>query len=188
MINKYYMAKLLILALLVYVPTSFAETIVEVGVHFGGDELIVDNYSNGGKDSSKAGNLFSFAMGGTKSFSKNIDGQLSIGIRSDIVNSSNPEVTWIRYPLNAILFYRKENYRIGLGLTTHLSPKLEGNGVASNISETYKDALGGLVEVNFNLNKTFLWGLRYTNIKNESDRRDRSVSGSSLGVLFIALI
>ena len=182
------MAKLLFIVLLTYGSASFAETLIEVGIHLGGDELIIESYSNGAKDSSTGGNLFSFAMGGTKSFAKNIDGQLSIGVKSDIINTGDPEVTWVRYPLNATVFYRSEEYRIGLGLTAHLAPKLEGDGVASNISENFKDALGGLVEINFNINKTILWGLRYTNIKYESDRRDRSVSGNSVGVLIVALI
>ena len=188
MTNRSLTAKILFIILLMYGPTSFAETLIEAGVHLGGNELIIENYSNGANDSAKGGGLFSFAMGGTKSFTKNIDGQLSIGIRSDIINSGDPEVTWVRYPLNAMLFYRKETYRIGLGLTAHLSPKVEGNGVANNISENYKDAIGGLLEVDFSINKTFLWGLRYTNIKYESDRRDRSVSGNSFGILLIALL
>jgi len=182
------MARLLCIVFLIYGPATLAETLLEAGVHSGGDELIIDNYSNGAKDSSNAGDLFSFAIGGTKSFTKNIEGQLSIGVKSNIINTTEPEVTWVRYPLNAIVFYRSETYRIGLGITTHFSPKLKGNGVASNISEGYKDAIGGLFEVDFTINKHFLWGIRYTSINYESNLRNRNVKGNSLGLLIIALI
>ena len=182
------MARLLLITFLLYGPAALAETLLEAGIHAGGDELIIDNYSNGAKDSSDAGNLFSFAIGGTKSFTNNIEGQLSIGIKSNIISTTEPEVIWIRHPLNAMFFYRTETYRVGLGLTTHLSPKLKGNGVASNISESYKDAIGGLFEVDFTIDKHFLWGIRYTNIKYESNLRDRSVNGNSLGLLIIALL
>lgn len=182
------MTRLLFIVLLTYAPASFAETLLEAGIHLGGDELIIENYSDGSKDSSKAGNLFSLALGGTKPFAKNIDGQFSIGIKSDIINSADPEVTWVRYPVNAMFFYRRETYRIGLGLTAHLSPKLKGNGVASNIATSFKDALGGLIEVDFNIDNTFLWGVRFTNIKYETTQGDRSVNGNSLGLLIIALI
>lgn len=186
--NSSIITSALFIVLLAYSHASFSEALVEVGIHLGGDELIIEDYSNGAKNSAKAGNLFSFAIGGVKSFSDTIDGQLSIGIKSDIIKTDNPEVVWIRYPINAMLFYGRENYRVGLGLTAHLSPKLKGNGVASNISENYKDAIGGLFEIDFTIDTTFKWGLRFTNIKYDSKLRDRSVSGNSLGILMIALI
>lgn len=187
MINNSLMSKIIFIIFLAYAPASFSETLLEAGIHMGGDELIIDNYSNGAKDSAKAGNLFSFAIGGMKSFAEKFEAQLSIGIKSDIITSGEPEITWIRYPLNAMVFYRAESYRIGLGLTDHLSPKIEGNGIASNISETYKDAIGALLEVDIQINTSFLWGLRYTNITYESRMRNRSVDGNSLGLLIIAL-
>lgn len=175
-------------AFFVSTAVASAETLIEVGIHTGGDELIIENYSNGAKTSADAGGLFSFAMGGTKSFSDRIDGQFSIGIKSDIINTTDPEVTWVRYPINTTIFYRRDKYRIGLGLTAHLSPSLKGNGVAGNISENFKHALGALLEVNFKIDNYFLWGFRYTNITYNSNRRNRSVSGDSLGVMVIALI
>ena len=176
------------LASLAYTPASFSETLLEVGIHLGGDELITHNYTNGAKDSLKAGEIFSLSIGGTKSFTPKIEGQLSFGVKSDFVHSTEKEVDWVRYPLNSILFYRADKYRIGLGLTVHFSPKLKGTGVASNISESFKDAIGGIVEVDRRLSKIYLWGLRYTNITYESNQGGRKVSGNSLGILLIAIL
>ena len=181
-------SRILFILLITYAPTLVAETLLEAGIHHGGDELIIENYNNGGKDSSTAGDLFSLGIGGLKSYTKNIDGQFTIGIKSDIITSGELEVTWVRYPLNAMFFYRADTYRVGLGLTAHFAPKLKGTGAAENITENYKDALGGLFEIDFNINKTMLWGIRYTSIKYESDRRDRSIRGDSLGLLIIARI
>ena len=186
--NPSFAGKLAFFILLGYGPMAPADTLIEVGIHYGGDEVIQGNYSNGARDASKAGGLFSFSIGGVKSFTDTLDGQPSLGIKSDIINPSAPEVTCVRYPINSILFYRAESYRVGLGLTAHLAPKLEGDGVASNISQDFKDAIGGLLEIDFNIDDTFLWGIRYTAIKSETSQGDRSISGNSFGLMLIAVI
>jgi hypothetical protein len=188
MLNRFFTTGILLIALLAYGQTAVSGTVFEAGAHFGGDELITEAYSNGERGSIKAGGVFSLALGGTKDFTKNIQGQFSIGIKSDDVYPGETKVTWVRYPLNVMIFYRRTAYRLGLGLTTHFSPKLKGSDVASNISESYKDAIGGILEVDFNIDKSFLWGLRYTNINYESGLRDRTVNGNSVGILIIALL
>lgn len=182
------MTKYFLIFLLTYIPSSYAQTLIEAGIHYGGDELVTTNFTNGQRISDRAGNLFSLAFGGTKAYSDTVVGQFSIGAKTDIVNNSNPEVTWVRFPLNTTLFYRQAKYRVGLGLTVHFSPKLKGTGVASNITTDFKDAIGGIFEVDFNIGKTFLWGLRYTRIDYQSKIGDRRMNGDSLGLLIIALL
>lgn len=188
MLNRFILAGMLLVALLLCERATFAGTVFEAGIHLGGDELITEPYSNGEKGSIEAGGVFSLALGGTKDFTSNIQGQFSIGIKSDDVYPGETKVTWVRYPLNVMMFYRSSAYRVGLGVTTHFAPKLKGADVASNISESYKDALGGIFEVDFNIDKSFYWGLRYTNINYESSLRDRTVNGNSVGILIIALL
>jgi len=181
-----YISSLLLVLSLAYSQAAWSDMIIEAGFHLGGDELIQEPYSNGETGSIKAGNMFSFDFGPLKQFSEQFEGQLSLGIKSDVIYSGDVEVSWIRYPLNTLLFYRAEKYRLGLGVTYHFSPKLKGGDFASNISQSYKNAFGTLLEIDFNLKSGFMWGLRYTRIEYETTQGDRVVDGNSLGILIIA--
>jgi hypothetical protein len=179
-----FMSKFLLVFVLFYAPSLAAKTLVEAGLHYGGDELVV----NDPRYSGRAGNMFSFALGGMKSYSPHIEGQFSIGTKSDIIHSRDPEITWSRIPLNTMLFYRYKRFRLGLGLTVHFSPKLKGSGTASNVTTDFKHAIGGLFEVDFDINETFLWGIRYTRINYHTQSDNRRVNGDSVGLLIIALL
>lgn len=163
-----------------------ADSIIELGIHFGGDELIYEQYGNGDKDTMKAGELFSFDFGRLYQLSPSWETQLTFGIKSDAIFDQEVEVSWVRYPLNGLLFYRMAKARVGLGATYHFSPQLQGSGDASNIGEKYHDALGGLLEIDFVRSKKFLWGIRFTFIEYESKKDGHVVDGSSIGFLIIA--
>lgn len=165
--------------------TAVAEVIVELGVNFGGTELITEPDTNGNRDTFRAGERLSFAIGGTKHYTPEIEGQFSLGVKSDVVESMDKEVSWVRYPVNGLLFYRAEKFRLGLGLTYHFSPNISGSGTAGNISQRYEDALGTLLELDFNLTQGFMWGLRYTYIEYEPADGGAAVDGESIGVLLI---
>lgn len=163
-----------------------ADTIIEMGVHFGGDELIYEFYENGDKDTMKAGELFSFSFGRLYQLSPSWETQLTFGLKSDAEFEQDVKVSWVRYPLNSLIFYRMADTRVGVGATYHFSPTLEGSGYAGNIGEKYHNALGGLMEFDFIKTKKFLWGIRLTFIEYESKKDGHVVDGSSLGFLIIA--
>lgn len=165
---------------------AVADSIIELGIHFGGGELINTPYNNGDKDSMKAGELFSFDFGRLYQHSPSWETQLTFGIKSDAKYDQDVEVRWVRYPLNGLLFYRMAKARVGLGASYHFSPQLQGSGHASNIGEKYNDALGALFEVDFVYSKKFLWGIRLTVIEYESKKDGHVVKGSSIGFLIIA--
>lgn len=163
-----------------------ADSIIELGVHFGGDELIYEQYENGDKDTMKAGELFSFDFGRLYHLSPSWEMQLTFGIKSDGIFDRDVEVSWVRYPLNGFMFYRMTGVRVGLGATYHFSPQLKGSGHARNVGEKYNDAIGGLFEVDFVYSEKFLWGIRITTIEYESKKDGHVVDGSSIGFLIIA--
>ncbi len=163
-----------------------ADTIIEMGVHFGGDELIYESYDNGDKDTMKAGELFSFGFGRLYQLSSSWETQLTFGIKSDAKYDQDVNISWVRYPLNGLIFYRMTGIRVGMGVTYHLSPNLQGSGHAGNIGEKYNNALGGLMEIDFIKNKRFLWGIRLTLIEYESKKDSHVVDGSSIVFLIIA--
>jgi hypothetical protein len=171
----------------VFIPAAFAEVLIEFGIQSGGDEITLVSDTNAVIESTKAGGRYSFAIGGTKALTDNIEAQLSLGIISDADYTKDDEATWERYPLNAMLFYRTENFRFGLGATAHFSPKFKVSGTTKNASTTYKDAIGGLFEIDYRLNRDFHLGLRYTNIKYDSEADGTRFDGSSVGLLLIVL-
>lgn len=175
-----------LLGTLLFSHVARADSIIELGIHFGGDELIYESYQNGEKDSMKAGELFSFDVGRLYQFSSPWEAQLTFGIKSDAKYDNDIEVNWVRYPLNGLLFYRMNGVRVGLGATYHFSPKLKGTGVAANINEEYHNAPGGLFEIDFIHSEKFLWGIRLTVIEYESKKDGHMVDGSSIGFLIIA--
>lgn len=171
-----------------FIPSAYARTLVEIGVHTGGDEITLVDDSNAVIESTKAGNLYSFALGGTIAHTDNIESQFSIGIKSDANYSSDDEASWVRFPLNAMLFYRNEKFRLGLGATAHFSPKFKVSGTTKNASTTYEDAIGLLFEIDYQFAQQYHVGLRYTDINYVREGDGQSFDGSSIGLLIIVLI
>lgn len=165
--------------------TVIAGVVVELGGHFGGSELVTEPDTNGDQYIINAGERLSFAIGGAKQYTPAIEGQFSLGIKSDVIEGRDSELSWVRYPVNGLLFYRTETFRLGLGLTYHFSPELSGSGIAGNISQSYDDALGALFEMDFHITSGFMWGLRYTRIEYEPADGGTVLDGESVGLLLI---
>lgn len=163
-----------------------ADTIIELGIHGGGDELINEPYTNGAQDSIKAGGMFSFAFGRLYQVNPSWETQLTFGVKSDAKYDQDIKVSWVRYPLNYLIFYRMSDVRVGLGATYHFSPKLKGSGLADNIGEKYKGAMGALLEIDFIHSYKFLLGMRLTLIDYQSKHDGHVVDGNSIGFLIIA--
>ena len=172
----------------VFVPSSYAEVILELGIHTGEKEITLVDSSNAVVESTKAGRRYSFALGGTVDATDNLEAQFTFGIKSDARYSEDSKASWVRYPFNAILFYHKEEFRLGLGATVHLFPKYEVSGETVNASNSYEDAIGALLEFDYRINELFLVGLRYTNIDYVREVDGKSFDGSSIGLLIILTI
>lgn len=178
---------LLSLCLLTAPVISRADTIIEAGIHFGGDEMLTTPYTDGRQGSMAAGEMLSFAFGPLFNMSESWKFQTTIGVKTDAEYATDVEVSWVRYPLNAILFYETKKTRFGIGATYHMSPSVKGSGVAENIQQEYDDALGYIVEFNYRRHAGFLWGIRLTFIDYErKDISSEAIDGTSIGLLIIA--
>lgn len=179
---------LILIILHAFISSSNAEVLLEIGIHTGGDEITLVDATNTVIESTNAGDKLSFALGGTKAITDNFEGQFSFGIKSDSHHTVDDEASWVRYPVNAMLFFHNENLRLGLGATVHFSPKYKVSGNTNNASSSFKDAIGALFEIDYRLNQQFHLGLRYTDIKYERENDGRRFDGSSVGLLLILLI
>lgn len=185
---RFILATLVFLILYGLIPSAYARALVELGVHTGGDELTLVDDTNTVIESTKAGALYSLALGGTLAITDNIETQFSIGIKSDSNFTTDSEASWVRYPVNGMLFYYSEDFRLGLGATVHVYPKYKVSGATKNASSSYKDAIGGLLEIDYRVTGQLHMGLRYTNIQYVREDDGRRFDGSSIGVLLILLI
>ena len=185
---KLVLAALVFIIPFVFIPSANARTIAELGIHTGGDEMTLVDDSNVVIESTKAGKLYSLALGGTLALSDKTEAQFTFGIKSDSNFTTNSEASWVRYPFNAILFYNYENFRLGLGATAHLFSKYKVSGDTKNASSTFKNSIGGLLEIDYRVAKQLHLGLRYTNIQYEREDDGRRFDGNSIGLLLILLM
>ncbi len=155
--------------------------VVRIGFDFGGDKLAGATFTNGSTDTIKAGELIYLGAGlSVITDSKDIEVEATLSYKNDSINASNGKIDWTRFPLDALVFYRMPKFRMGGGLTYHLSPKLSGSGVASNINGNFDDSLGFLLEGDYLVTQKVNVGLRYTNIKYKIG--GASIDGSSIGI------
>jgi len=80
-----------------------------------------------------------------------------------------------------LVFYRLPQFRVGGGLTYHLSPKLSGSGPAGNINTKFDDSAGFVLQADYLLQKITV-GLRYTSL--EYKLGGGSVKSDGVGVTF----
>ncbi len=158
------------LALAIAAASPLGSRAVEVkpvfkgGADFGGETLATVTFTNGSSESIKANE--GFYIGGGASFlldSKDIEIETTLSIKYTSAGSgTNQEVTWTRFPLEVLAFYRMPKFRLGGGLTYHLSPKLKASGTLANFSVNVDDAAGAVLQADYFLTRKFTLGGRYT--------------------------
>ncbi len=153
----------------------------------GGEDLVKLRFERGGSENVEAGGEIVF--GGGVIFAPRdsvLQYQFTLNYHSDGALAENGEVSFDRFPLEALLFFAEGRHRAGFGLSYHLSPELEID-IDGSPRETvdFEDALGIVVEYNFEISPQFLLGLRYTDIDYEVDGSpSTSVDGNHAGLLF----
>jgi hypothetical protein len=157
-----------------------AKPLFKVGADFGGDSIVTATFTSGSSESIKANEGIYFAGGllmGTGL--EGVEVEISAGYKYTSITADNGDITWTRFPLEALVFYRFPQFRIGGGPTYHLSPKLKGSGVAGGLNVNVDDALGVVLQGDYLLwNGRITLGGRYTIL----DYKANGVSAKSNGV------
>ena len=150
--------------------TSYAvdvRPIIKAGFDFGGDSVVSVGVTGGGSSSrSIKANDGVFVGGGASILmdSKVLEVELSASYKFFTIHAQNGDIDWTVLPLDALVFYRLPNVRLGGGLTYHLGPTLKGSGAASGLDAKYDDALGFVLQADYVLKNRFNFGLRYTSV------------------------
>ena len=132
------------------------------GYDTGGDEVVVVTFSSGKTDSIKA-NEGLYLGGGVSVINDagNLEFLGTLAFKYQGIHASNGDLTWTRFPLDALIFYRLQSFRFGGGLTYVIHPRLKGSGEVSYIDTTFDNAAGVVLQGDYLMGRVGL-GLRYT--------------------------
>lgn len=154
---------------------------VKLGYDFGGDTLTTVPFTDGTTASIDTNE--GLLLGGGVAIA-NADytwqTEVTLSWKYQAITAANGDLKWTRWPLEAVTFYQLPQFRFGGGLTYHLNPTLEGDGVVSNINMDFDNALGFVLQADYRLDEAIAFGLRYTVIEYESGGRTYDASGPGL--------
>lgn len=160
---------MLVLALGAALAGPFAAEAAEVrplfkaGFDFGGDTMVTAVFTDGSTQTIKA-NEGLYLGGGAAIVNEARDWEfhLTLAYKFTMIDASNGDVEWTRFPLEALAFYRFQKVRLGGGLAYHISPRLEGTGVIGGLDVKFKNAAGLVVQADWLITDALAAGLRYT--------------------------
>ncbi len=160
--------------------------VFKLGADFGGETIATVTFTNGSQKSIDANE--GLYIGGGASFlldSKDIEIETTLSIKYTSITASNGDVTWTRFPLEVLAFYRAPKFRVGGGLTYHLSPKLSGSGVAGGLNVNVDDALGAVLQGDWLITQKISVGLRYTSLSYKANGVTAKSDGVGVTIGFI---
>lgn len=112
-----------------------------------------------------------------------VDAQLNLGLKyRTIPAATNQDVTWLRFPLEGLVFYRTPvGIRLGAGAAVHLRNVMEASGAVLNSRVEFENNPGLLLQAEY-VRKNIAFDLRYTGLEYEvSSGGSGTVDASSIG-------
>ncbi len=166
------------------------------GMTYGGDTIATARYTDGSTQDIKAGSLIQIGAGALYQFDERpLALMLSANYQFDTATGSNGDLTFGRYPIEALAYYTgKERFRIGGGLRFVNSPEFNAtiNGITDKI--IFDRTTGLVAEVGYQLSPRAWINFRFVSEKYKPNRITwsggavtslvgftSSVSGSHLG-------
>ena len=163
--------------------------LLSVGYEGGGETLVKVIYTDGSTSEINAGQGFMLTGGAifdlTQTQPHKFELQTTLGWKwATTKRASNAEISWTRFPIDVLSFYRnvEMNYRLGGGITYHFSNDFKATGDASRFSTKFNNALGFVVQGDYFLSeeRNIGVGLRATMIKYKAN--GISANGNSFGI------
>jgi len=169
------------------INASFIKPIIELGYSGGGDELVTIAHDYSRNYTIDAGDAYFIEAGmAIENPLANFETQLLIGYRFDTDSAPGSDITWDAIPITALGIFNFQGWKFGAGITYHISPELKGDFYDQNlhIRDEFEDALGAIVQVQYEIANIFSIGLRGTFIEYELKRDPtQKANGNSLGVV-----
>jgi hypothetical protein len=155
--------------------------VVDAGLSAGGDKLVTVFYTNGDSQTIYAGDGL-FGDFGVQHNLVDTDWSFkaTAGFDTWAASGHHADVTFTRYPVDLLALYSIGENHIGFGLTEHLAPRLDLDGLGPNA--TFDPATGVMVQYQY-----WLFGARLTSIHYKVSSGCSSgcnIDGSSLSFFF----
>jgi hypothetical protein len=166
-----------------YEPSK-THLVTSLGLMDGGDKLATVEYRHGDDVDIRAGGLVLLGVGVNHEFGNNWELQATLNYLGAGANAKNGDVSFSRWPVEVLGFYRNGSHRFGGGLTYHVNPKFDvnlDNGPDDTIN--FDNALGVVVEYDYFFLRQLSLGVRGTLIDYKSSEVDGSINGNSIGVV-----
>jgi len=153
--------------------------LIEAGFDFGGDEILQVFFTNGSDQKMRAGQGINLGIGGELQFAnmKHFMLRSAISLKWTPTAADDANIMFLRFPVHFTPFWKINNdFRFGVGITTHLNPKLRGDSFFPDVA--YTSTTGPRFEFGYK------WAaLTYTPMTYK-DRQGESFSGNSIGISF----
>ncbi|MDH5649482.1 MAG: hypothetical protein OEY67_07470 [Gammaproteobacteria bacterium] len=161
-----------------------AHGVLFAGLEFGGDLIATGIFDNGDVETLDAGEGIYFGGGGAFPVSADgsIEVQLTLGLKMGLIPASNGGIDFTRFPVEALLFYRGDKFRVGVGPTIHLSPTLTIDSTFVDTEVDFDSAAGIVLEADFFITDDVYFGARFTEIEYETSVGSIVYDGSSFGL------
>jgi hypothetical protein len=158
--------------------------VLGVGITGGGDKLANVTYTNGDDQDIRSGGLVHYYAGVDVRATPFLSFQGTVGYHVDSsAGASNGSVRFTRIPIEALgYFHVADNIRIGGGVRLVNSPELKGKGVASNISDSYDNTVGVVLEGEYLFTRWFGVKLRAVSESYKSKNTGIKANGDHAGV------
>ena len=158
--------------------------VLGIGLTGGGETLANVTYTNGDDQDIRSGGLVHYYAGVDVRATPFLSFQGTLGYHVDSsAGASNGSVRFTRIPIEALgYFHVSDNLRIGGGVRLVNSPKLKGRGVASNVSDSFDNATGVIVEGEYFFTRWFGVKLRAVSESYRSKSTGIKANGDHAGV------
>ncbi|MES2521194.1 MAG: hypothetical protein V4617_00755 [Gemmatimonadota bacterium] len=161
--------------------------VARLGLEYGGEKVVQFEYEDGSTPDVTAGGGLLLTVGGVYRVAdvgrSAIEAQASVGLKyRTIPAATNQSANWLRYPVEALVFFRApSSFRVGVGTTVHLANSLKASGDVANGRIDFKTKPGVLLQAEYLKNE---WGidLRYTALEYEISNGVGTVGASNIGV------
>lgn len=165
-------------------PANPAQThmVGTAGITYGGDKLATVHYTNGDDTDIHAGGLLLFGLGVDHQFGNQWEVQATLNYLFDTANAKNGDVTFSRWPLDVLAFYRNGSHRFGGGLTYHMNPKFDIDVPGTKLTVDFDDAIGTVLEYDYFFSENISLGVRGTLISYKSSDVSDDINGNSIGI------
>jgi len=188
-VNKIYFRIAQIVAMIVAMGSAGSAAAVDVGwaakvgLDFGGDTLRNVQFTDGSTSNIKANEGLYVGVGmSLLNEEKTLEVELTANWKYDGIEATNGSISWTRWPIDALFFYRTEQIRVGGGLTYHMNPKLEVSGAAPGNNVDMENSLGKVLQFEYRFGEHGSVGARYTMLEYDV-QGSTAVKSNGLGIV-----